>query len=346
MKKILVLIFFAAFLSHAATGNSFDIHVSIKNLRAPARLILTVRDVGQWTEYTAESANGSFQLKGTLKDPAFAFLVMKYQSDLDKAPDMNNVTELFIEPGTIRIEGDGSLKTAIITAGPAQRKLQEIKQQVNAYQADQYADRANAVKKFVESNPQSFVSIYLLQDFHLDGSFRMEAGNVAPLFELLAPQLKESASGQELKNDITVAQRTAIGSTAPDFVQADTVGRQVTLKSLRGHYVLIDFWASWCKPCRAENPSLVKAYQSWKDKGFTILGVSLDNNKNSWLKAIRKDGLTWTQVSDLKFWRNEVAMQYGVKTIPQNFLLDPEGKIIGRNIPPKDLSAWLSQHIK
>ncbi|MEJ0057746.1 MAG: TlpA disulfide reductase family protein [Bacteroidota bacterium] len=119
--------------------------------------------------------------------------------------------------------------------------------------------------------------------------------------------------------------------------------RNVMLSSFRGKYVLIDFWASWCKPCRQENPKLVKTFQEYKDKNFTIVSVSLDNNKAAWLKAIRKDQLTWTHTSDLKFWKNEVALQYGVKTVPQNYLIDPTGKIIGKNIPSAELGKWLEK---
>jgi peroxiredoxin len=346
MKKLIAGFLFFLFLSPVNATDTFELQVSIKNLKAPARLILTVRDIGQWTEYTAESASGYFEIKGSQKELAFAFLVLKYQSALDKAPEMDNVVELFLENRLIKMVGDGSLKSTSVIAGPFQSELEKLKQLVSALQPGQSTERMKVAKEFVENHPQSFVSIYVLQDFNLDGSFRMEVDKVAPLFELLSPRLKESAYGQELRSDILLAQRTAIGSVAPDFEQTDTLQRRVSLKSFSGKYLLIDFWASWCKPCRAENPELVRVFQLFRDKNFTVLGISLDNNRTSWLKAIRKDGLVWTQTSDLRFWKNEVALLYGVKTIPQNFLLDPEGRIIGRNIPPKDLAEWLSQHLK
>jgi peroxiredoxin len=129
------------------------------------------------------------------------------------------------------------------------------------------------------------------------------------------------------------------------FVQNDTAGVPVTLESFRGKYVLIDFWASWCRPCRMENPNVVSAYNKFKAKNFTVLGVSLDRTKADWMKAIKDDNLTWTHVSDLKFWSNQVAQQYKVQSIPQNFLIDPNGKIIAKNLRGGDLVNKLCEFL-
>ena len=137
-----------------------------------------------------------------------------------------------------------------------------------------------------------------------------------------------------------------IGTVIPDFEQNDADGKPVNIKSFRGKYVLIDFWASWCGPCRGENPNVVTAYKKYSSKNFTVLGVSLDKSKDPWIQAINNDGLTWTHVSDLKGWTNAVAQKFGINSIPQNFLIDPNGVIIGKNLRGPDLDAKLESIIK
>jgi peroxiredoxin len=141
---------------------------------------------------------------------------------------------------------------------------------------------------------------------------------------------------------------TAIGAEAPNFTQQTPDGKQVSLADYRGKYVLVDFWASWCGPCRQENPAVIKAYNAYKGRKFDILSVSLDkeDGRDKWLKAIQDDQLTWTQVSDLHGWQNEVAKRYGVQSIPQNFLIDPTGKIVATNLHGDELEAKLAQFIK
>ena len=134
-----------------------------------------------------------------------------------------------------------------------------------------------------------------------------------------------------------------VGKPAPEIELPTSDGKTIKLSDYKGKIVLVDFWASWCGPCRQENPNVVKAYNQYKDKGFTILGVSLDQKKEPWLKAIEKDQLTWSHVSDLKYWQNEVAVQYGINSIPASYLLDPNGKIIGKNLRGEALAKKLAE---
>jgi peroxiredoxin len=143
-----------------------------------------------------------------------------------------------------------------------------------------------------------------------------------------------------------VAAGPAIGTMAPDVTLTSADGKEVSISSFKGKYVLVDFWASWCGPCRRENPNVVKAYNNFKGKNFTILGISLDDDRSKWLAAIEKDQLTWTHISDLKGWESMAARTYGVQSIPANFLLGPDGKIIARDLRAEELQAKLEEVLK
>jgi len=166
---------------------------------------------------------------------------------------------------------------------------------------------------------------------------------IEPIFKSLTPGLRNSKTGKDFARLLYDDGPGSVGTMASDFTQNDINEKPVKLSDFKGRYVLLDFWASWCGPCRAENPNVVKAYNQYKDKNFTVLSVSLDQpgKKEAWLSAIKKDGLTWTQVSDLRFWNNAAAKQYGIMAIPQNFLIDPTGKIVAKNLRGEALiKSW------
>lgn len=335
------------FGNRAQCQEKFSVNIAVENLKRPARAIMTVRQDGNWKEYSADSKDNVIQLVGSVSEPSFAYLVMKYADELDRPPRLGNITQLYIENLRITVQTKDSLSVATIKGSSQQRDLESLNTTLAALPKASNTDaREMAIKKFVRDHPDSYVSIYALENISPTNSFIVEAHRVEESFKSLSMKIRSSASGRELERDVDISRNTAIGAIAPDFSQMDTTNQLVKLSSLRGRYVLVDFWASWCKPCRVENPRLVKTYQAFKDRNFTVIGVSLDNNRKSWVRAINKDQLTWTHVSDLKFWRNAVALQYGVKTVPQNYLLDPDGKIVARNIPIEKLAEELNRILR
>mgnify|MGYP001002779237 CR=1 FL=1 len=197
---------------------------------------------------------------------------------------------------------------------------------------------------WAESHPSSPVSAMVLW-FYIQ---EQDNAKLEKAISKLTLEARNNALYKKMAESVEAGKATAIGKLAPEFTQNDTLGSPVSLKTFRGKYLLIDFWASWCVPCRKENPILVKAYHKFKDSNFAILGVSLDgpNGKKSWLQAIKDDGLFWTQVSDLKFWDNAIAKQYNIRSIPSNFLLNPDGVIIAKNLHGEELEKKLMELLK
>jgi thiol-disulfide isomerase/thioredoxin len=176
-------------------------------------------------------------------------------------------------------------------------------------------------------------------------SYNPDATELQDLYSGFTPGIQSSHLGTELKKILDAALLTGVGRAAPIFTQTDTKGKPVSLLSLKGQYVLVDFWASWCGPCRAENPNVLKSYRAYHSKGFTVLGVSLDGEKHAWLEAIKKDGLPWMQVSDLKGWKNSAAVMYGIEGIPMNYLLDKDGIIVAKGLRGDDLEKKLAEFL-
>ncbi|RFS19225.1 TlpA family protein disulfide reductase [Chitinophaga silvatica] len=199
---------------------------------------------------------------------------------------------------------------------------------------------------FIRQHPDYMVSIDALKD--VIGHLPDDIVGYQQLFKGLKKQVQQSEEGVKTRKLIDQFMKVRVGAIAPDFQAPDTSGNNIKLRDYRGKYVLVDFWASWCGPCREENPAVVKAYEQFKDKHFDILSVSLDQpgKRAEWIKAIEKDGLTWQHVSDLNSWDSEVAKRYMVKSIPQNFLIDPKGKIIAKNLRGEELVQQLIEILK
>jgi len=372
MKKALFTALAVLPFAAMAQTQPFTVKGKLGNIKAPAKAYLQYRKDGATITDSVGISNGAFEFKGTAgASPIQAVLRLnKAGNGLTKSRDGQ---QIYLEPGVIEVKNtDDSLRTATVSgtatnaenqayktamkpvneiyetmtakmkaASPAQRESAEYKQEMEAMdkKADELTEPIN--KKFVKTYPKSVISLDVLRSL----AYGADYAEIAPMYASLAPSVKDSETGKKFGEQLAKMKNVALGATAPDFAMADTSGKVVKLSSFRGRYLLVDLWASWCGPCRQENPNVVRTFNKYKDRNFTVLGVSLDrpDAKDKWIKAIKDDGLTWTHVSDLKFWNNEVAQMYGVQAIPQNFLLDPNGKVIAKNLRGDALDAKLAE---
>ncbi|TWR24025.1 AhpC/TSA family protein [Mucilaginibacter pallidiroseus] len=385
MKKFLLsALALLPIMAFGQATNNFTLKGKVANLNAPAKAYLVYRLGANSITDSSAVTNGNFAFDGVVMFPVNASLFIDYkgigfdkyiaQNFPDGSPSKTaDMLNLYLEKGDINVTSADSVAKGVVSGSPtntdniklkgqlkgviekAQKLAAEAKAATPAQQgsaAFQNAMQAkykqiqdeqrNILKTFITNNPNSYLSLLALASV---GGPSPDVAEVEPLYNGLSDEVKATEQAKILKNSIDNLKITAIGAQAPDFIQNDVNGVPVKLSSFRGKYVLIDFWASWCGPCRQENPNVVRNFNKYKGKNFTILGVSLDkeSGKAAWLAAIKNDGLTWTQVSDLKYWNNMVAGLYGVQSIPQNFLIDPQGKIVAKNLRGDDLDAKLEQ---
>lgn len=200
-----------------------------------------------------------------------------------------------------------------------------------------------SLDSLLAAHPSSPVAAYfVVKDF----AYKLDLEGMKAVRAKLDASLAGSEYVNQIESMISRMEKVQVGSVAPDFTLPDVDGNPVSLSSFRGKYVLVDFWAAWCPDCRKENPNIVAAWEKYKDKNFAVLGVSLDRKRDQWLAAIEKDNLTWTQVSDLKYWDSEAAVLYCIRWIPMSFLIDPEGKIVAIGLEGEELHNKLEELLK
>ncbi|MPR33729.1 redoxin domain-containing protein [Salmonirosea aquatica] len=374
MKKIQYLAFFmllnvAGFAQQAVTPKEFTVTGKVKNGSAGEKVYLQFSTNPPTTlDSTTLAADGTFTIKGTEKEGGNFYMLdlagrQKIILLVEGGENFTVTADGFEQdskgtPGKYEVKGSKNMdyyaklmelnqsmvtrvnkwndEYAKATEKKDEKKMQEI--QNNFQQAE--TEHVAKIKALLPEMGSSLVAIFAANNLLNPQRDFAEMEAVAQRFE------KENPSPKIVQAYVGYIKRikgVSVGDEAPDFTLNNPEGQDIALSSLRGKYVLIDFWASWCGPCRMENPNVVKLYNKYKDKGFAIYGVSLDKDKNAWLGAIKKDGLTWTHGSDLKFWNSAVAQTYGVNAIPATYLLDKEGKVIAKNLRGPSLEAKLSE---
>lgn len=324
---------------------------------------------------TVKVENEKFEIKGKVTEPAFHTLILQDANapipfiletgEITVAIDKDSIHKSKIA-GTYSNEeyvkfNDELQKTQKRLADFQKNNTQKMQQAQQAqdtatinglmkqYMAIQTEVQADSKKKYVayaESHPKSFISVLIVKGMSEDPT--ADAKKIESLYNSLDESLKNTTPGKEAKSKIGQAKMPAVGATAPpvgsakwrsDFSAPNPEGKVVSLKESLGKVTIVDFWASWCGPCRKENPNVVAIYKELHAKGLNIIGVSLDKEAGKWKEAIAKDGLTWTHVSNLKFWDEPIAAQYGVQSIPATFILDASGKVVAQDLRGPELKA-------
>lgn len=382
MKKIFISALLSLSMIGIVVGQKQDFKLTLNGQPPSSEAKVFVRYfVGQKLKIDSVSLNSSnVAYKGQIDEPTQVILF--YSKDGTsffhrKGGPMQRLT-FYVDPleANTEIVIKDPFESSIVKGGQLQaayRKYQDYlhsyEQQLIAQQskrADLYQDKnrneealrqvsteiekieelcVQAQRKFIVENPDNYFSLLALQEVARYGS---DVSQIEPLFLKLSVNLRKTTIGEKLEGEILLAKKLGIGQPAPDFGQLTPDGRLLKLSDFKGKYVLLDFWASWCGPCRAENPHLVEIYKQFKGPAFEILGISLDKpgKKDNWTKAIEQDGLKWPQISDLNGWQNNAAQLYGIQAIPQNYLISPEGKIVGINLKGKQLTDKLTELIK
>lgn len=372
MIKALASVLFFSMSAAIAQAGIVTVNASIKEMPA-GKWIYYREQGGNDKKDSVQSKQGGFTFNIDINEGEGNIYILSIGKDFK---DKDSYIILFLDKGQVNITADGdNFEGAKLSGAECATDLQDYNDAMDANETlkkapalyakanelykqgdtaalavlEKQLDAIDSVrtvvnKEWIASHTSSPVSAYVLARL----KYSLSDSDLVATYNSLTASATDNFPAKDIKHGIDVTSLTAIGQPALEFTQADTAGKPVSLKDFRGHYVLLDFWASWCGPCRAENPNVVAAYNKYKDKNFTVLSVSLDQptGREKWLNAIHKDGLTWTHVSDLKFWSNAVAKEYAIESIPANFLIDPNGIIIGKDLRGEDLENKLAEVLK
>ncbi|PAW93283.1 hypothetical protein CKK33_07130 [Mucilaginibacter sp. MD40] len=374
MTKKLILLTLGLLPASLMAQQKFTITGYVKGLKNADKVYLIhVNNAGEFTSDSSTVNNGKFGFSGTIQHPVLAYLYRNINPLANKPQPGEKIDaiDFYVESGKLSFTSNDSLKSAIINGSPINAIILEwkamqkpIEDKIKVLDAEfnnlseaqrndektipkiiaketQYENEIKATGILLaEHHPNSYISLVALRQA---AGIPLLNKRVASALDKLSPQLKNSETARKIKLIMAATLINKIGDVASDFTQNTPQGKPIKLSDFKGKYVLIDFWASWCGPCREENPNVLNAYNKYKDKNFTVLGVSLDKHPDAWVKAIADDHLPWTQVSDLKGGDNLAALQYSVRNIPSNVLIGPDGKIIAKNLMEEHLGEKLAE---
>ena len=378
---LLIIVCALIFSCNNKSKDQFTINGKIENAKDQKvyleQLFFNEKDIAVLD--TAEIKNGKFELTGTAaeeglyrirleQDNNASYLIINDQPEIDFSAKIGNGSDDNFKNLKVETPGNKALKTLIVGLMENVANLEK-----NGAILDSLQNAGNDSLLAIESVKQaklnegltSFLNGYVFNSedpivtiFAMANASTEDKNTIQKRVDHLTKKFPKHKGAQDIivaynkfltemnKPKPAEQQKPVVGNMAPDFTMNDTEGKPVSLSQYKGQFVLVDFWASWCGPCRGENPNVVAAYKKYKNKNFTVLGVSLDEDKDAWIKAIQKDGLTWKHISDLKGWQSAVVPVYGIEGIPYNVLVDPEGKILATELRDKDLDAFLSKTLK
>jgi thiol-disulfide isomerase/thioredoxin len=362
MNRLLLLLFLTSFAitTSSFSNKEFTVTVTLPKDMSVTKVYLDRMVDDKHVRDSAAIENGQVILKNKIEHPVKGRLVFFLPSIEGQKPEVKFV-EVILEPGNIKVDASAGVNAVVYTGSKTQDEFTTYKSAIapilksvsekwgEVYKAGQDNDKEkenklkdeakklgekvkNENESFMEKNSQSLVTALILKDYVTPVWENLDKAQL--YYSRLNSELKKNPEVVKFANDLAVAQSLAIGKNYPDFSLPDSTGKMISVSSMKGKYVFVDFWASWCGPCRNESPALVAAYKKYNNKGFEILSVSFDENAKAWLKAVAKDGYTWANVVDTSGMgpKGKLATTLKIKAIPRNFLLDKEGKVIATNL--------------